>query len=60
MSTGVTIVADSFMIRGPKQTDGSYTVSFTTGEYMQDKIADLIRSMPPLTATEVTIKVYEG
>lgn len=56
----ITFIADSFLVRGPKQTDGSYTVSLTTGEYMQEKIAEIIKQTPPLTALEVTLKVYEG
>lgn len=56
----ITFVADSYMVRGPKQTDGSYTISFTTGEYMQKNVAEIIQQLPPMTAIEVTLKVYEG
>lgn len=35
-------VADRKSIRGPKSTDNSYVVSFEVGEYMKDKIAELI------------------
>jgi len=60
MKDTVELIADSFMVRGPKQTDGSYTLSFTTGEYMQNKIAELIQTIPPMTAVKVTIQTYES
>lgn len=55
----VVFTADSFMVRGPKQTDGSYSVSFTSGEYTQKQIAELIAKIPPLTALKVTVEIYE-
>lgn len=60
MKEPVELIADSFMVRGPKQTDGSYTISFTTGEYMQDKVASVIKTIPPMTAVKITIQEYEG
>lgn len=53
-------IADSFLIRGPRKTDGSYVISFETGEYQQKEIASILASIPPQTALEVTIKEYEG
>lgn len=39
----MTFGADRVKIYGPKVTDGSYTITFETGEYSQHDVAELMR-----------------
>jgi len=54
----VQIKADSFMIRGPKKTDGSYTFSFETGEYEVMNVAKLM-AFPHDSVLKITVEVLE-
>lgn len=56
----VTFLADAFSVKGPRQTDGSYTVTFVSGEYTQKQMSELIANLPPMTALKVTVEIYEG
>lgn len=45
--------ADKVKISGPR-IDGSYSVTFETGEYEREKVADLLR-VPPETSLKVEV-----
>lgn len=47
--------ADKIKISGPR-VDGSYNISFETGEYERNKIAELIKIEPPVM---VSVKLYD-
>ena len=47
--------ADKVKLSGPK-LDGSWTVSFETGEYEQEKLAELLK-IPQQTALRVTVEI---
>lgn len=47
--------ADKVKIRGPR-VDGSWVVTFETGEYEQDKIAELLK-IPQNTEIKVIVEV---
>lgn len=49
--------ADKVKVSGPK-VDGSYSVTFDTGEYEQEKIAELVR-IPQQTAIGVDVSVAQ-
>jgi hypothetical protein len=51
------IIADGLKVSGPK-VDGTYSLTFTTGEYQRDEIANALR-ISPGTALRVTIEVHE-
>jgi len=46
--------ADGYKIIGPDR-DGGYKITFTTGEYEQNKIAELFK-IPQQTALKVSVK----
>ena len=48
----ITFGADNIVIRGPR-VDGTYSITFETGEYERDKVADLLKMDTPV---EVTVK----
>jgi len=52
----VEIKADSFYVRGPKKTDGSYSFTFETGEYEKLNIAKLL-AIPHDSVLKVTVEV---
>lgn len=54
-SKAIEFGADSVRISGPRRTDGAYTVSFETGEYERERIADLLR-IPQQTALRVRVE----
>jgi hypothetical protein len=47
--------ADGVKVSGPNK-DGGYTVTFSTGEYMQNQIAELLR-IPQQTALKVVVEI---
>lgn len=49
--------ADGVKVSGPNK-DGGYTVTFSSGEYMQDQIAELLR-IPQQTVLKVIVEVAE-
>ncbi len=51
-------MADSVSIRGPRQTDGSLTVVFTSGEYQMKEIASLL-ALPREMPLKVTVTLSE-
>lgn len=51
----VTFTADKIRISGPK-IDGSYNVTFETGEYEQQNIAEILK-LPQQQAVEVSVHV---
>lgn len=50
------LIADKIIVRGPK-IDGGYSVTFELGEYMQQKVAEILK-IPQ--QTEVKIIVSTG
>jgi len=54
----VTFNADKLRISGPK-VDGSYSVTFETGEYEQQKIAELL-TIPQQTPMTVIVSEYKS
>lgn len=54
----LTILADSFQVRGPRQSDGTYTVSFTTGEYQALNVAKML-AFPHDEALKVTVEILD-
>ena len=50
--------ADKVKINGPR-IDGSYTVTFETGEYEQEKLAELFR-IPQLSEIKVVVEVIDA
>lgn len=51
-------IADGVQVRGPRQSDGSFTISFTTGEYQADKVAELLKIRRDI-ALNVSVEMYE-
>jgi len=58
MKPKVIINADSFQVYGPKATDGSYTIKFTTGEYEKLNVAKML-AIPHDSVLKVTVEVIE-
>ena len=54
----IKIISDGFKTYGPK-VDGGYTLTFSIGEYMKNKVADLIREYDQDTVLELTVKKEE-
>lgn len=54
----VEFVADKILVRGPR-VDGTWVVSLECGEYMQAKVADLLK-IPQMTAVKVGIEEEKG
>lgn len=52
-STKISLSADSVKINGPK-VDGSYTLSFSVGEYEQGKIAKIM-TIPQMTEIKLEV-----
>lgn len=50
--------ADKVKIYGPK-TDGGYTITFETGEYEQEKVAELLK-IPQQTSLKIIVEVKNG
>ena len=46
--------ADSVKVTGP-HVDGSYRVSFSTGEYERERVAEILK-IPPQTELEVIVQ----
>lgn len=38
----ITIICDSYKITGPRQSDGSISMTFTTGEYQYQEVSKLL------------------
>ncbi len=53
----IEIISDKVSVNGPR-IDGTYKVTFEVGEYMRDKIGDIIK-LPTDNALKVTIELYE-
>lgn len=51
--------ADSVQVYGPKQSDGSYNIKFTTGEYEAVNVAKLL-AIPHDSVLKVTVEVDNG
>lgn len=49
--------ADKVKVRGPR-VDGSWVISFETGEYEQEKIAQLL-TIPQQTPLKLTVSLYD-
>lgn len=58
MKQHATFLADSIQISGPRESDGSYRISFRTGEYEQENLAKLM-TIPIATMMKVRVE-YEG
>lgn len=58
MKPKVEIKADSYLVRGPRKSDGAYTFSFETGEYEVMNVAKLL-AIPSDVALRVTVEVLE-
>lgn len=57
MAEAVTFLADKLKIVGPK-VDGSLSVTLDTGEYEQEKVAELLK-LPTGTPLKVTIEIAD-
>ncbi len=57
-SVSVTFLADSVAIRGPRQSDGSLTITFTTGEFQMKEVASLL-ALPRETSLKITVSIGE-
>lgn len=51
--------ADHVKVNGPRESDGNLSITFTTGEYEQDKIAELLK-IEKDKVLKVTIEEYDG
>jgi hypothetical protein len=51
----IVFTADKIRISGPR-IDGSYTVTFETGEYEQEKISEILK-LPQQAVVEVSVHV---
>lgn len=59
MSNKFTFNSDSLQVKGPKKTDGSFSVTFETGEYEAVNVAKLL-AIPNQTALKVTLEILDG
>lgn len=50
--------ADHIQVSGPKASDGSYKVTFETGEYSQEQVAALLM-IPQRTVITVSVEYEE-
>ena len=57
MSKQLEFMADRIKVNGPR-IDGSYAVTFETGEYEQDKVAKIL-SIPQQTVVRVIIQAED-
>jgi hypothetical protein len=48
--------ADKVKVNGPR-ADGSYAITFETGEYEQEKVAEILK-LPTQTALHVKVDIY--
>lgn len=55
----VTFLADKLQIR-TRTSDNALIVTFETGEYELDNIAELMRMLKDLQAYKVTVEVEDG
>ncbi len=53
MGMKINLVADGYRITGPK-VDGSYSVTFSFGEYQQEEISKIFQ-LPQLTSIKVEV-----
>lgn len=58
MKTKLEILVDGFQVYGPKQTDGSYTIKLTTGEYEKLNVAKLL-AIPYDSNLKITIEILD-
>lgn len=56
MNKKLIILADSFQVTGPRQSDGTYTVKFTTGEYEKQNVAKMLE-FPHDVVLKVTVEI---
>ena len=56
--TEIIIGCDRVSVSGPRESDGSYKIVFTTGEYQKENIAKLI-IIPDQTEIELHVKIKE-
>jgi len=54
----IEFVADKIVLRGP-MVDGGFAVTFYTGEYEQEKVAELMK-IPQQTPVGVRVEVEDG
>lgn len=50
--------ADRVMVRGPRASDGTLTVSIETGEYQREQVAEVVK-IPPNTPVKVILEYEE-
>lgn len=53
MKEPISFIADHVQIKGPRKTDGSFIVTFETGEYVYDQLKDL----PNLNGSNILVSV---
>jgi len=58
MDKKITFGADRVMVRGPRASDGTLTVTIETGEYQREQVAEVVR-IPPNTPVKVTLEYEE-
>ena len=56
--TEIVIGCDRVSVSGPRESDGSYKITFTTGEYQKENIARLI-TLPNDVEIELNVKIKE-
>lgn len=52
------ILADSFQVTGPKPSDQTYSIKFTTGEYQVMNVAKML-VFPPNVPLKITVEILE-
>jgi len=52
----IIVGCDHVNVSGPRESDGSYRITFTTGEYQKDNIAKLI-TLPSEVEIELHVKI---
>lgn len=52
----IIIKCDGVKVSGPRESDGSYKITFTTGEYEKENMAKLFM-LPPDVIIELHVKI---
>ena len=55
MKEPITFIADHVQLKGPRKTDGSYIVTFETGEYIWNQLKEL----PNLNGSNILVTVTQ-
>lgn len=58
MNHKIEIGVDSHQVKGPRKTDGAYTISFETGEYEAINVAKLL-AIPFDSNLKITVEVLD-